>query len=278
MTDFSSWTGRTQDSVERCDAWPVKGLQALLGEAGATVDGDEIPPLGHWLFFAPTVPQGRIGPDGHPQRGDFLPPLPQPRRMWAASEVIFDEPLKVGQILRKSAQITQIVEKPGKSGALVFVTVQNVYEAEGRRALSEKQTLVYREDAAPGTAPPPPRPAPADSEWSLRIDPDPVLLFRYSAVTFNAHRIHYDLDYARDVEGYAGPVVQGQLTATLMLQALLRDRPGTRVTRFSFRAVQPLFSGAPFFVEGRSESNSFLLWARDDRGNLAMTAEAAVQP
>lgn len=278
MTDFSNWAGRTQEHAERCDAWPLKGLLALLDQSGEPREGDAIPPLAHWLYFAPNVPQSRIGGDGHPQRGDFLPPLPQPRRMWAASEIRFEAPLRVGQTVRKTAEIAQVVEKPGKSGPLVFVTVKNVYEAEGRPALGETQTLVYRDDPAPGEAAPKPKPAPMDPEWSVRIDPDPVLLFRYSAVTFNAHRIHYDAPYARDVEGYEGPVVQGQLTATLMLQALLQARPGLRLVRFSFRAVRPLFAGAPYFVEGREEAGAFQLWARDDEGNLAMTAEAEVQP
>lgn len=278
MTDFSHWIGRMQESVERCDAWPLNGLRALLDLPADASDSGELPPLAHWLYFPPTVPQSKVGSDGHPQRGDFLPPLAQPRRMWAASDIHFEAPIRVGQTLRKSAEVAQIVEKPGKSGSLVFVTVKNVYEADGRQVLSETQTLVYRDDPAPGEAPPPPKPAPADPQWSVRIDPDPVLLFRYSAVTFNAHRIHYDAPYAQEVEGYEGPVVHGQLTATLMLQALIRQHADMQLARFSFRAVRPLFSGAPYFLEGRAREGGSQLWARDDRGQLAMTAEVEMRP
>lgn len=275
MGGFDDWVGRTAAAEERIDLWPLAGLSAALDLPEGPGEGDEVLPLAHWAYFPPAVPQSRIGPDGHPRRGDFLPPLPQPRRMWAGSEIAFVSPIRVGSRARKTARIAAISEKTGKSGALVFVSVHNEYEVDGNLALTEVQSLVYRDDPAPGEAPPPAKQAPADAAWSVRHLPDPVLLFRYSAVTFNAHRIHYDEPYAKHVEGYPGIIVQGQLTATLMLQACLKANPGRRPAEFSFRAVKPLFSGAPFFVEGApgAEEGAFRLWARNAAGELSMTAD-----
>ena len=275
MAEFEKWIGRTTTSEEIAERWPLAGLSAALDLANAPDDGEEILPLAHWLYFPPTAPQSRIGPDGHPKRGDFLPSVPQPRRMWAASDIQFQAPIRIGDRMRKTARIANIAEKMGKTGPLIFVTVENHYEIAGRQALTETQSLVYRDDPAPGEAPPPAKPAPTGPAWSVRIDPDPVLLFRYSAVTFNAHRIHYDEPYATGVEGYPGIIVHGQLTATLMLQACLSANAGRRPAEFSFRAVKPLFSGSPFFVEGApgAEKGSFKLWARNAEGDLSMTAD-----
>ena len=275
MSGFDDWIGRVVSSEERIDLWPLAGLAAALDLQDRPKHGDEILPLAHWLYFPPAVPQSRIGPDGHPQRGDFLPPVPQPRRMWAGSETKFITPIAVGSLARKTARIADISEKIGKTGPLIFVTVHNEYEIDGHTALTETQSLVYRDDPAPGEAPPPAKPAPANATWSVQHNPDPVLLFRYSAVTFNAHRIHYDEPYVTGVEGYPGIIVHGQLTATLMLQACLKANPGRRPADFSFRAVKPLFSGEPFFVEGASAGDEtvFKLWARNMAGDLSMTAE-----
>ncbi|WP_102958585.1 FAS1-like dehydratase domain-containing protein [Mangrovicella endophytica] len=275
MPSYEEWKGKTLELEERCDAWPLRALQALLDRSSEVEEGAPILPLAHWVYFPPLAPQSRIGSDGHPQRGDFLPPLPQPRRMWAASDISFLAPMRIGQRLKKIARIDDIAEKSGKSGTLVFVTVSNRYEANGQGLLEERQTLVYRDDPAPGEAPPPPKPAPTNAAWSQEVEPDPVLLFRYSAATFNGHRIHYDAPYASSVEGYPAPVVHGQLTATLMLLACLDANPGLQPRRFSFRAVRPIFSGDRYFVEGApaEESGTFKLWARDADGALAMTAD-----
>lgn len=273
--DFADWIGRTVVAEEVAERWPIAGLCAALDKTHVPNSGEPILPLGHWIYFPPTVPQSHIGPDGHPRRGDFLPPLRQPRRMWAASDVAFIRPIRLGERVRKTARIANITEKAGKSGSLVFVTVENDYDIESVRVLTETQTLVYRDDPVPGETPPPPKTAPTEPAWSVRVDPDPALLFRYSAVTFNAHRIHYDEPYAKETEGYPAIIVQGQLTATLMLQAFTDAHPGRQPAAFSFRALKPLFSGASFFVEGAqgADQNSFKLWARDADGNLSMTAD-----
>lgn len=274
MAEYEGWIGKVSEAGETAERWPLAGLTAALDHV-APGDGDEILPLAHWLYFPPMVRQSRIGSDGHPQRGDFLPPFPQPRRMWAGSDIRFLRPIRLGDRMQKTARIASIAEKAGKSGPLIFLSVENSIRVDGADALTETQTLVYRDDPAPGEAPPPAKPAPDSAAWSEEIRPDPVLLFRYSAVTFNAHRIHYDETYARDVEGYPGIIVHGQLTATLMLQACLRANPGFRPTSFSFRAVRPLFSGAPFFVEGApdAEEGAFKLWARSSDGALSMSGD-----
>lgn len=279
MAGFQDFVGRERVTEERCDARPVRGLLALLDRGDVPSEGTEIPLLSHWLFFTPSVTQSRIGADGHPRRGDFLPPVQQPRRMWAASDIAFLGPIRIGDELRKVARIAEIQEKTGKSGTLVFVKVDNVYEANGTPALTETQTLVYRDDPAPDDVPPPPKPAPSAASWSVIVAPDPVLLFRYSAVTFNAHRIHYDARYARDVEGYERPVVHGQLTATLMLQALAANQPKARIRRFAFRAVRPLLCDASYYIEGGDPDadGRVDLWARDAGGALAMSAEAEIE-
>jgi 3-methylfumaryl-CoA hydratase len=275
MSGFEEWIGRTASSAERIDRWPLAGLCAALDNPATPGEGDEILPLAHWLYFPPGAPQSRLGTDGHPLRGDFLPPIPQPRRMWAGSKITFEQPIHLGNLVRKTAKIADITEKTGKSGRLIFVTVENIYEIECRCALTETQSLVYRDDPAPGEAPPPAQAAPSSPAWSVRHEPDPALLFRYSAVTFNAHRIHYDVPYARDMEGYPGIIVHGQLTATLMLHACLHANPERRPVNFSFRAMKPLFSGAPFFVEGAAgeEDGTYKLWARNAQGDLSMTAD-----
>jgi len=278
VSEFGEWIGRVSSSVERVDRWPMLALAAALDSETAPADTDDILPLAHWLCFPPATRQSQMGPDGHPRRGDFLPPLPQPRRMWAGSEIRFLAPIAIGDTLRKTSRIADIAEKAGKTGNLIFVTVAHEFERDGKTLLTETQNLVYRDDPAPGETAPPPKPAPAKADWSERHAPDPVLLFRYSAVTFNAHRIHYDEPYARTVEGYPGIIVHGQLTATLMLRAFQKHNPGLRPTAFSFRAVKPLFSGAPFFVEGAAgdEADSFKLWARNEAGDLSMTADLKV--
>ncbi|WP_414473084.1 MaoC family dehydratase N-terminal domain-containing protein [Microvirga sp. M2] len=270
---FREWIGRTETAAQVAERWPILGLCALLGKAEAPGPGDPIPPAAHWTYFGPTVAQARIGPDGHPERKGLLPPIVQPRRMWAASDIVFSGDIRIGDVVTKTTRIADISEKDGKTGSLVFVNVDNRYHVDDREVLSEIQTLVYRDHPKAGEAAPPDKAAPADPAWTHRIDPDPVLLFRYSAVTFNGHRIHYDAPYATGQEGYPGIVVQGQLTATLLLDQFRARFPNRPIRGFSFRAVKPLFSGRPFFLEGtEKDDGSHSLWARDQDGALSLTA------
>lgn len=277
-TTYREWIGRTQVMRERLDAWPVRGLKAALEGDFGTGEGDEVPGLGQWLYFVPAVARSRMGEDGHPQRGDFLPPVSLPRRMWAASDIRFSRPMRIGEEVEKTARIADISVKAGKTGLLVFLKIENIYRVDGEQALSEMQTLVYRDDPRPDEAPPPPKPVPQAAAWSETVETDTALLFRYSAVTFNAHRIHYDAPYARDVEGYPNVVVHGQLTATMLFAALSRHVPGQRLGTFGFRAMKPIFVGERIFLEGAPSGNGYDLWARDANGHLCLSASVEFQP
>jgi len=225
------------------------------------------------LYFLDAVPASGLGPDGHARRGGFMPPVPLPRRLWAGSRLQFRAPLRVGDEVRKETTITAIRHKRGRSGDLVFLTLRHRVYVREELAIEEDQELVYRGEGSgrdAGDA----RPAPAVPQWSREITPDPVLLFRYSALTFNSHRIHYDLPYAIGEEGYDALVVQGPLTATLLLDLLYREVPDATIAVFEFRALRPLLEGVPLRLQGREDGADFLLWALDDTGGLALEARA----
>ena len=274
--DLQAWVGRRQSSDDVIAATPVRALAATLDHTAAPVQpGDLLPPLWHWLYFLPAPAASQLDVDGHPRRGDFLPPVPLPRRMWAASRVDFAADLHVGDAVQRVSTIESVQHKQGRSGELVFVTVLHRVSRDGQLALEERQRLVYRD--ARSAAAPPPQAAPAAAQWMRTLEPDPVLLFRYSALTFNSHRIHYDRDYATAVEGYPGLVVQGPLTATLLLDLLQRERPGAALASFEFRAVRPLFAGSGMSLQGRMDGRAVQLWALDADGALAMAASAELR-
>ena len=277
LEHLRSWIGRSTVVEDSATTVPLQALTATLDRDDPPAPGQPIPPLWHWLYFLPLHRQSEIGADGHPTRGGFLPPVPLPRRMWAGSRLEFRAPVLAGQALSRHSRIADVRLKEGRSGPLVFVNVLHEISAEGRLAIVEEHDIVYRELAAPGEPAPAGVPAPSDPQWTRRILPDDVLLFRYSALTFNGHRIHYDRRYVTDVEGYPGLVVHGPLIATLLLDLLRRELPTARVARFSFKAVKPLFDIAPFEVCGRQEdANNVRLWARTPEGHLAMEATAAL--
>ena len=275
---LQAWIGRSTTAEDVVTLVPLHALTATLDRddpPGAS--GDEIPPAWHWLYFLPIHRQSEIGPDGHPERGAFLPPVPLPRRMWAGSRMAFLAPLRVGQHIMRTSRIEDVKLKDGKTGPLVFVKVRHDISAGGRPALTEEHDIVYREMPRPGDAPPAGTPAPAEAAWTRVITPDDVLLFRYSALTFNGHRIHYDRRYVTTVEGYPGLIVHGPLIATLLLDLLRREMPQARITHFSFKAVKPLFDVAPFSVCGRpDDANHATLWARTPDGDIAMQASATL--
>ncbi len=277
IEDYKKWIGRTEVATEPAELWPVRGLHAVLDKAPPPEIGDLLPPCGHWLYFTPMAGQSKIGFDGHPERGDFLPAIAEPRRMWAASDITFHAPVRLGDRLEKTARIADVSLKEGATGALIFVTVENEYRVSGALCLSEKQSLVYRDRPRPGEAPPPPKAAPDEPDWSRKIEPDPVMLFRYSAITFNGHRIHYDHPYVTGEEGYPNIIVQGQLIATLLLDTFAAENPGIEPRRFSFRAMKPLFSGEPILAEGaKNDAGGFDLWARNNAGDLTLSAKLEV--
>ncbi len=280
---LKQWIGRTETRSDAVTAVPVAALAATLDRDDPLPQpGDPLPPLWHWLYFLPIARQSEVGPDGHPQRGGFLPPVSLPRRMWAGGRLDFHQPLRIGETITRVSRIVDVTQKQGRSGALVFVLVRHEISGSQGLAITEEHDIVYRDHPNPADPAPVPPIAPLDATWQRVVTPDDVLLFRYSALTFNGHRIHYDRRYAGRVEGYPGLVVHGPLIATLLMDLLLRSLPGTRVTRFQFRAVSPLFDLAPFTVCGKPEEGGpdkglARLWARNPQGGLAMEANARIE-
>jgi 3-methylfumaryl-CoA hydratase len=239
MDDFSAWVGRSETRQDRLDPARTNVLRAALGEAPDLVAGDPLPPLCHWLYFWEARTPEQTGADGHAKRGAFLPPVPLPRRMWAGGRLLFRAPLRLGDPVERTSTIRSIEHKSGRSGALTFVTVVHRVEGPEGLAIEEEQDLVYREpDGAPALAQDDvPVEAPAET-----VEPDPVLLFRYSALTMNSHRIHYDAPYAVGEEGYPGLVVQGPLQATLLARLAAR-RLGRPLASFRFRGTAAAIVG-----------------------------------
>jgi 3-methylfumaryl-CoA hydratase len=276
---LQQWIGKTESRSDQITAAPIKALAGTLDrEDRAPQTGDSLPPLWHWLYFLPISRQSEIAEDGHARRGGFLPPVPLPRRMWAGSRLQFYRPLKVGDPVSRTSMISAVSAKEGRTGPLVFVTVQHKISNAQGIAIDEEQDLVYGERPKGGDPAVPPKAAPEHADWRQVVRPDPVLLFRYSALTFNGHRIHYDRRYATEVEGYPGLVVHGPLLATLLLDLLCRDMPDATVSRFSFRAVSPLFDTASFSVCGRikADKTQVELWAQSPERWLAMEATATL--
>ncbi len=276
INHLQSWIGRSESVQDLATVVPLRALSATLDRDGAAIDtGTEVPPCWHWLYFLPLHRQSEIGPDGHAQRGGFLPPVPLPRRMWAGSRLEFLAPLRAGQAIARTSRIADVRMKEGRSGPLVFVQVHHDIHADGQHAIHEEHDIVYRDLPLPGEPAPAGVPAPQDALWTREVVPDDVLLFRYSALTFNGHRIHYDRRYVTEVEGYPGLIVHGPLIATLLLDLLHRQRPTARVHRFAFKAMKPIFDIAPFRVCGRMAGDQAVkLWAVTPEGHLAMDASA----
>lgn len=281
LAHLQQWLGKTESQFDAVAAASVQALANTLDRADpAPGPGTLLPPVWHWMHFLPQHRHSEIGPDGHPQRGGFLPPVSLPRRMWAGGRLRWEtgNPLRVGDRLRRDSRIESVTHKAGRSGDLVFVLVKHEIFNDAGLSVTEEQDIVYRAFPQPGEATPAGVPAPQDAAWSRVITPDPVLLFRYSALTFNGHRIHYDRAYATEVEGYPGLVVHGPLLATLLLDLLRRERPDASVTSFQFKAMRPTFDLHPFSVKGQpsADGRSIQLWAQDHEGLLTMQASATL--
>ncbi|WP_457282516.1 FAS1-like dehydratase domain-containing protein [Polaromonas sp. P5_D5] len=280
--NLQDWTGRSETVEDTATATPYAALSATLDRADTSrpAPGTPLPCLWHWLYFLPIHAQSEIGPDGHARRGGFLPPVPLPRRMWAGSDFEFHEPLCVGDALSRTSTIVDVTEKSGRTGSLVFVKVRHELRRNGSAgvALTEHHNIVYRAAPTPGDVTPPPLAAPAEFAWVRRIVADDVLLFRYSALTFNGHRIHYDRKYVTEVEGYPGLIVHGPLIATLLMDLLRRHMPEAMVRKFEFKAVRPTFDVNPFSIHGQpsADGKSVRLWGRDHEGWLTMDAIATL--
>ncbi len=276
---FSAWIGKTESCRDTIDGAPLKGMAALLDKPqGEFRTGDAVPPLWHWFYFLNPAPQGKLAADGHPVRGDFLPPIALPRRMWAGGRLTFLNPLRVGDAVRRESRIEHIQCKRGRSGELGFVTVSHDIVGPGGSCLVEEHDIVYREKpngrspAAKGIA------APERCDFAKTLQGNPLLLFRYSALTFNAHRIHFDREYATLEEGYPGLVVHGPLLATLLLDLLAQSHPDKAVTQFEFKAMRPVFDLQAFQLCGLDpdQGGRAALWVKDHDGFLCMEATATV--
>jgi 3-methylfumaryl-CoA hydratase len=276
--DFSGWIGRSEDASDIIAPMRVAELNATLDrDDGFPSRGDALPALYHWMFgaFLGLAKTSDLGSDGHPRRGLFLPPIRLPRRMWAASDVTFHAPLSIGEDITRHAVIENIEDKAGRSGRLTFVTVRHDYSGPAGLALTDRQTIVYREAPAASERgkEPTTKPAPDDAAFSRRLVPDVAMLFRYSALIFNAHRIHFDQPFVTEEEGYPGLVVHGPLIATLLADLLRRERPEARIARIRFRAAAPLFAAREMTVAGRETETGYRLWAANDAGGFAAEAD-----
>ncbi len=274
---FQEWLGKAQSTSSVLTNAPMEGLAATLDRDVTTFSaGDTLPPLWHWLYFLETSKQSELAEDGHPQRGDFLPPIPLPRRMWAGSRINFIRPLLVGDSIERESTIKSIKLKQGRSGSLGFVCVAHELSDSSGPVLQEEHDIVYRDMPTGKTSAQPPLKADEDHDFARTVIPDPTLLFRYSALTFNAHRIHYDRAYAKDVESYDGLVVHGPLLATFLLELFTDTYPDATLSAFSFKALKPVFDTDPFQVCGTKPDNSgnAKLWIADSAGNLCMEARA----
>jgi len=281
-SELKSWIGRSETVRDTVGPTPVVALTATLDHpAGAVERGTPLPPLWHWLYFLPMHRQSEIGADGHAKRGGFLPPVPLPRRMWAGSQFEFRSPIRVGDRVARTSTIDDVTAKEGRTGKLVFVKVRHELRCNdsAEPALVEFHDIVYREAQGPNDASPPPQAAPEGAAWQRLIVPDDVLLFRYSALTFNGHRIHYDRKYVTEVEGYPGLIVHGPLIATLLLDLLRRQQPDADVATFKFKAVRPTFDLHPFRVNGapQGDGRTVRLWASDHEGWLTMDATVTLR-
>lgn len=268
---FAGWLGKAQSADDEIGLPAVRRMAAMLDlEPMAFEHGSEVPPHWYSMFFTPNARRSQIGPDGHPRKGDFLPPIPLPRRMFVGRTVDFPGALRVGDHAHKRSEIVGIEHKQGRSGALVFVTVRHSISVAGQTQIVEQQEVVYR-DAASGQQPAQPAaPVPEGGAWSLEHEMDPVLVFRYSALTWNGHRVHYDADYARREEGYPGCVMNGALTLHLVIEEVLRRAGGRKLLGLSAKLVKPLFVGGRLTVSGPPvHGHNAEAWASDEQGALA---------
>lgn len=279
ITHLQQWVGKQDKTSDQIYPTPVKALALSLNLNAQALLKAPLRPVWHWLYFLPMSPLAETGPDGHTRRGSFLPPTPLPRRMWAGSNITFHAPIAIGDSLKRHSTVQSVEHKKGRSGDLVFVTVNHQIYRKSTLCIDELHHLVFRQIPEENKQPPTPPSAPKNSHWSYQITPDPVLLFRYSALTFNSHRIHYDYPYTTEKEGYPGLVVHGPLVATLLLDLLHRHLPNAWVKHYKFKAISPTFCSAPIGIHGRLEEDkrTVTLWAQNEQGGLIMQGQAQVK-
>jgi 3-methylfumaryl-CoA hydratase len=281
MTDVDidhlrSWIGREQVKTDLITPRLATSLNAIFDIPGELVQGDVAPAGIQWCLAPDISVMSALGPDGHPTRGGFLPPVPFSRRMWAGGELRFSGDFRVGDEVARRSIVDDVALKSGRSGEMIFVTVRHEYSTSRGVVLSERQDIVYRQLAAnPADTPAPTAPVPAErADRIVSIAGDPVLLFRYSAITFNGHRIHYDQPYVTDEEGYPGLVFHGPLQANYLLRLAIDSRGGELPRTFAFRSVSPLFAGQMVTLNARDDGGETKLWVANAAGVTTMTAVA----
>jgi len=272
---LKTWVGRTESSDDVIAPWPVRALSASFDLPEPDLKEGASVPLGwHWLYFLEAKRASELGTDGHPKRGGFLPPVPLPRRMWAGGRIEFRRPLRIGEKARKESAILSVEPKSGRSGNMVFVVVRHTLYGSNEITAIEEHDIVYREAAKAGDPQPTGKPAAVQPKWTQKVEATSTLLFRFSALTFNGHRIHYDVPYATGEEHYGGLVVHGPLQALLLLGMAARYAPKP-LARFNYRGVSPLFHPASFSVNGvDAGADKLELWTANDKGGQCMTATA----
>jgi 3-methylfumaryl-CoA hydratase len=273
-TDYlGQWIGNRETTEETISAVPLLRMAATLDhEPRDILDGDEVPPLWHWVYFLTPTRASELGRDGHAALGNFMPPVHLPRRMWAGGKFEFIQPLRVGDLARKESTIRDVTVKQGRTGKLCFVEVEHCVFVDEDLRFRETHNIVYRDVKQAGEEDALPPAAPQDPQWTRKVIPSSTLLFRYSALTFNGHRIHYDLDFCRQQEGYPGLVFHGPLTATLLLELAMQNNPGRILKFYEFKALSPLFDNAAFDLNGKMHGTKADLWATNADNRLAMKA------
>jgi 3-methylfumaryl-CoA hydratase len=276
LDHLRQWIGRTSEASDIVTAHLVKGLRAtLFQEVGEPTRGDAAPFTVHWCLAQPVFPMSMLGPDGHPTRGGFLPPVPLPRRMWAGGELEFVDALRVGDEAKRTSRIADVTVKNGSTGTLCFVSVDHLVSTPRGIAIRERQDIVYREMGGPQPASPSKAaPSPPSAQHRETHMADAVLLFRYSALTFNGHRIHYDRDYVTRVEGYPGLIFHGPLQAAFIVELAAKLRGGRPPKKMSYRGVQPLFEGSEFSVNANDNGEAMQLWTANSAGQPTMKGTA----
>ncbi len=270
LDHLRGWIGREEVQSELLTGALVQRFNATFDRTSALEDGAPAPLLIHLCLGQPAVPSAELGPDGHPARGGFLPPVPLPRRMWAGGAFHFHAPVRIGEVVTRRSVIEDVTLKHGSTGTLCFVTVTHHIESAGRKVVTERQDIVYRDAGAP------PRMMPEAADlgaYHRQIAATPTLLFRYSALTFNGHRIHYDAPYVTGTEGYPGLIVHGPMQATLLAQ-YAADLRGAVPERFTFRSLSPIFDTHDFTLNARDDGDAVLLWTAAIGGPVAMDARA----
>jgi 3-methylfumaryl-CoA hydratase len=275
LDHLRQWIGRSTQASDIITAQLTKGLRATLflpiEEPKA---GDAAPFTVHWCLAQPVFPMSELGPDGHPARGGFLPPVPLPRRMWAGGEIEFLDTLRVGDEVTRTSRIADVTMKTGSTGVLCFVSVDHLVTTSRGAAIRERHDIVYRDVSAAPSAPARPAAPPPPAQHRETHMADPVLLFRYSALTFNGHRIHYDRDYVTKVEGYPGLIFHGPMQAALLVEFAAKLHGGAAPKKFSYRGVQPLFEGSAFSVNANEAGAGMELWTANSHHQPTMKGTA----